>query len=146
VNFTFPVHTYNHARGCAVVGGHVYRGPLSWLEGWYVFGDACSRRVWLLAPGSGATFELTRRLQVPGRLTTLLSFGEGGYGELYVTDLAGRVFRIETRADRDGDGVLDRRDNCPDWRNGDQLDVDADGVGDACQAPDEDGEDPPLLF
>lgn len=142
VAFVFPVHTYNHARGCAVVGGHVYRGPTSWLEGWYVFGDACSRRIWLLEPVTGATVEMTQRLRPPGGLASLLSFGEGGYGELYLTDLAGRVFRIETRADRDGDGVLDRTDNCPDARNGDQRDLDGDGVGDVCQEEDEPGPPP----
>jgi len=34
--------------------------------------------------------------------------------------------------DRDGDGVPDDTDNCPDTVNPDQSDADADGVGDAC--------------
>jgi hypothetical protein len=37
------------------------------------------------------------------------------------------------RADRDGDGVFDDVDNCPDVFNPDQADRDGDGVGDACQ-------------
>ena len=38
-------------------------------------------------------------------------------------------------SDRDGDGVPDDQDNCPDVPNPDQRDSDLDGVGDACQAP-----------
>lgn len=35
-------------------------------------------------------------------------------------------------ADTDGDGILDRFDNCPGEPNSDQLDSDGDGIGDAC--------------
>ncbi len=41
--------------------------------------------------------------------------------------------------DRDGDGVVDPEDNCPDVANADQLDTDNNNVGDACQDSDEDG-------
>ena len=41
--------------------------------------------------------------------------------------------------DRDGDGVRDSADNCPDAANADQADADADGVGDACDS-DRDGD------
>ncbi len=39
------------------------------------------------------------------------------------------------RADADGDGVADDRDNCVDHANPAQTDVDIDGVGDACDGP-----------
>ena len=35
-------------------------------------------------------------------------------------------------SDKDGDGVSDNQDNCPNTHNPDQLDMDGDGIGDAC--------------
>lgn len=37
-----------------------------------------------------------------------------------------------TVGDRDGDGIADEVDNCPDDSNPDQLDTDGNGIGDAC--------------
>ena len=35
----------------------------------------------------------------------------------------------DTDDDRDGDGVQNNVDNCPDIPNADQLDIDQDGIG-----------------
>ena len=40
--------------------------------------------------------------------------------------------------DRDGDGIDDDADNCPDDANADQLDTDGDAAGDVCDANDDD--------
>ena len=47
--------------------------------------------------------------------------------------------------DKDGDGVPDSKDNCPNKANKDQKDSDKDGVGDACEPPppDKDGDGVP---
>jgi hypothetical protein len=42
-------------------------------------------------------------------------------------------------ADTDGDGTPDTVDNCPNYSNADQLDTNEDGIGDACQCGDVDG-------
>jgi hypothetical protein len=46
------------------------------------------------------------------------------------------VFRLQ---ERDGDGIFDPGDNCPDQPSPDQGDLDGDGSGDPCD-PDDDGE------
>ena len=65
----------------------------------------------------------------------------------FVDDLANSrfsaTFRSTSRvADADLDGVLDGIDNCPTSPNADQHDLDADGLGDACDIVD----DRPALF
>jgi hypothetical protein len=59
-----------------------------------------------------------------------------------VVTLGGGVVRanpVYTPADSDGDGVPDTLDNCVAVANPDQLDVDHNGVGDACDDFDRDG-------
>ena len=53
---------------------------------------------------------------------------------LQVTDSNGRVAVATTTVDvsRDGDGIQDSQDNCPDVANHSQEDFDGDGIGDAC--------------
>jgi hypothetical protein len=78
---------------------------------------------------------------------TLTDLALGEYTLLVqATDAAGNVdptpARHEwevVRADRDGDGIPDDEDNCPDVANADQADLDEDGVGDACD-DDRDGD------
>ncbi len=41
---------------------------------------------------------------------------------------------INVTGDRDGDGVADDIDNCPDFFNPDQTDTDNDGIGNRCDA------------
>lgn len=92
-----PIAEYGHDRGCAVIGGYVYRGtayPL--LRGVYLYGDLCSGTIWGLAadgPDRQDGVELAS-----GAAGSLSSFGQDDAGELYATDLArGTLLRIVAR-------------------------------------------------
>jgi glucose/arabinose dehydrogenase len=93
--FTPPIVVYAQADGlgCAIIGGHVYRGEsFPELRGAYLFGDLCSGNIWATARDAESVWQTTLMLQIDVRLS---SFGVAEPGELYVTDLAGgRVYRI----------------------------------------------------
>jgi hypothetical protein len=88
----FPIAEYGHQTGRSVTGGYVYRGQaLPDLQGFYVFGDFVTGRIWAMrgdddsmAPLSGAD----------RRIGTISSFGEDADGELYVVSLEGTVHRL----------------------------------------------------
>ena len=87
---TFPVVTYPHSLGnCAVVGGPVYRGPVTRLHDQFLAADYCSGRIWTVAPEGRA--ELT--LQVDTDLL-VTSFGVGADGTVYVTAQRGELLRV----------------------------------------------------
>jgi subtilisin family serine protease len=61
-------------------------------------------------------------------------YGLDGAGQAQATLADGVLTGSEPiPADRDGDGIPDGADNCPDGANPDQADADHDGIGDACE-------------
>jgi glucose/arabinose dehydrogenase len=91
IQYAHPRAGYCNARG-TVIGGYVYRGRrIPGLRGRYVFGDFCTGEIWSasVAPGRAGGIRLEAR---SGRLS---SFGIDARGELYATELGGRVFRLE---------------------------------------------------
>jgi glucose/arabinose dehydrogenase len=91
---TLPVAEYFHNSGdCAIIGGFVYRGSLSSLQGTYLYGDFCSGRIWGLRREGGTW---TNKLLSDTNFT-ISSFGEDDAGELYLADYAGgKIYRIGT--------------------------------------------------
>jgi glucose/arabinose dehydrogenase len=94
-----PVAEYGHDQGCAVTGGHVYRGDaIDDLAGWYLFSDYCSGRLFGIrsdAPdtAAGERAAAPRLLLETGANVT--SFGEDADGELYLADpVSGTIYRI----------------------------------------------------
>jgi len=103
--FTDPVLDYTHDEGCSITGGYVYRGSeLPSLAGTYFYGDFCGGWVRSFRYQDGqATNQLERLELAPGGKIT--SFGQDGFGELYVITAEGSVSRIvaatsATRASR----------------------------------------------
>jgi len=92
--FTDPVLDYTHDDGCAVTGGYVYRGTeLPSLVGTYFYGDFCGGWVRSFRYVDGQATNLLERLTLaPGGKIT--SFGQDGFGELYVLTAEGSVSRI----------------------------------------------------
>ncbi len=89
-----PVHEYDRTGlGCSVTGGFVYRGDaLPELRGSYVFSDYCDGTLRTLRIEDGRVTE-EGDLGVNGG--EVISFAEGGDGELYVLNIAGSVFRVD---------------------------------------------------
>jgi len=87
-----PVLVYGHTDGCSVTGGVVYRGTrYPALEGHYFFSDIC--RGWI------RSFRYLRGRIVDYRqwdapAVEVSSFGTDAAGELYVTDLGGRLLKL----------------------------------------------------
>ena len=80
-------------RGCAVIGGYVYRGQaLPSLQGQYLFGDFCLGWVKSFAADAESPEAVDRPALSPGEPIT--SFGEDDAGELYIMTVSGSVLKI----------------------------------------------------
>jgi glucose/arabinose dehydrogenase len=90
-----PISTYSHSTcpsGCAITGGYVVRDPqLSSLAGRYLYADFYVGEIHSFLPHlGGATDNQDTGLHLP----QLSSFGEGFGGRIYVSSLAGHVYRL----------------------------------------------------
>jgi len=85
----WPFYEYPHSNGnCAVVGGYLYRGSVSSLYGYYIFGDLCTGNIW------AEQSRHVTQLNISGQVSNLCSFGEGNSAELYVISLDGTVYKL----------------------------------------------------
>lgn len=88
-----PVFTYGRDRGCAVIGGFVYRGvAIEALRGAYLFTDLCNGDLRALVVDGVGTVVEERSLGVEVERPS--AFGEDLDGELYVLSLKDRIYRI----------------------------------------------------
>ena len=95
-DYTLPVLQYLHgARGCAIVGGQVYRGAaIPELHGHYFYSDFCRGWVRSLVYESGLITDESDWEPDFGRLGNVTSFGTDNEGELYITNLEGQLWKI----------------------------------------------------
>lgn len=91
---TQPIVQYaNGVDGCAVVGGYAYRGAaISGRGGTYFYSDNCSGWIRSFLLDSGEPTEETE--WDVGNIGGVLSFGEDGFGELYVLTVGGTVLQF----------------------------------------------------
>ena len=98
---TMPADSYGRATGCAIVGGYVYRGAQSDMQGVYFYGDYCNGEVRSARRVGSTLTEVFPPLPAPLLNDNVASFGEDAQGELYVAMASGRVYRIvSTRLSR----------------------------------------------
>lgn len=134
-----PIQEYGHAFGVSITGGYVYRGcAIPDLKGVYFYADFQSSRIWSFRYNgvSISSFEeRTAELDPPGALAinSIASFGEDAFGEIYLVDHGGEIFKIvpATFVGPDCNGNA-ARDTC-DILAMVSTDVNLDEVPDECQ-------------
>lgn len=89
---TEPVYDFDHSEGCAIIGGYVYRGTsIPALVGSYLFSDLCGGWLRSLLVANG----VVTVKEAPGlNVGTPLSFGQDGFGEIYVLNAQNQVLKI----------------------------------------------------
>lgn len=87
-----PIAEYDRSGGaCSVTGGYVYRGScLTDLQGLYFYADICSNQLWSIDRDGGGE-PVAREELLASRIS---SFGEDGFGELYITSHSGAVYKV----------------------------------------------------
>jgi glucose/arabinose dehydrogenase len=93
-NHVPPVHEYDrNGLGCAVTGGFVYRGKaIPALKGQYVFSDYCDGTIRTLRLKNG---KVTGQTDLGVNGGEVISFVQGGDGELYALAIGGTISRID---------------------------------------------------
>ncbi len=92
-NHVPPFFEYNHALGCSVTGGYVYRGEeIPDLQAAYLFGDYCTGLIWASWRDRNLAWHTTEFMRTSLQIS---SFGQDEAGELYVVDYGGAIYRFD---------------------------------------------------
>ena len=94
--YVAPIRQYRHVDGrCSITGGHVHRDDrIAEAYGRYFYGDFCTGEIWSFryTTADGVTAARTEDFSLPAG--SLVSFGTGPRGGVYVVDRDGVVYRI----------------------------------------------------
>lgn len=87
---TMPITEYNHDAGdLSITGGYVYRGnQIKELQGWYVYGDFASGRIWAIH-----TTDATEKLLFETEIH-ISSFGVDALNELYFCGFDDKIYKF----------------------------------------------------
>ncbi|HTU14755.1 MAG TPA: PQQ-dependent sugar dehydrogenase [Solirubrobacterales bacterium] len=106
----WPVLTYPHTKGCAIIGGPVVEDPsLTKIDGRILYGDFCYNRVRTALPDTSwiENDKFIGTYMPPGKdqHPALNGFGEDGWGRVYALSNFGEIYRLSQRAVRIGKPV-----------------------------------------
>jgi glucose/arabinose dehydrogenase len=92
-----PITEYPHRDGCSVTGGYVYRGEnIPALQGTYLYSDFCKGFIHGVKVENGifvSDEDITAKFGIRDA-GNVASFGEDAFGELYIVDLKGAIFKL----------------------------------------------------
>ena len=103
----WPVLTYPHTKGCAIIGGPVVEDPaLTKIDGRILYGDFCQNRIrtarpntaWVKSDKSIGTFLPPGKGEHPA----LNGFAEDGWGRVYALSNFGEIYRLDQEVVRIG--------------------------------------------
>ncbi|MCO6439424.1 MAG: PQQ-dependent sugar dehydrogenase [Phycisphaerae bacterium] len=99
--FREPIYEYSHGGSpfrCSITGGEVYRGcAVTDLWGTYFFADYCSNQIWSFRNGPAVADFMERTAELApasGSITSIVSFGRDAFGEIYICEQGGEVYKI----------------------------------------------------
>lgn len=94
--YVSPVLSHDHGVGNSITGGYVYRGAkYPWLQGKYFYADYGAGKVWIATQTSPGVFSASQLTSTFGA-NTLSSWGEDAAGELYLVNINGTVYQLDS--------------------------------------------------
>jgi glucose/arabinose dehydrogenase len=83
-DFLEPIWEYDHDVGKCIIGGYVYHGSrVPDLDGWYIYGDEVTSKLWALRYDDAKGRVVANR-PIQDRGKAMFSFGEDEKGEVYM--------------------------------------------------------------